>query len=212
MIKVNHLSILFLLLISLSSNFIVAQEAKDGSEIQTLFGNKKYTFGGMGALQVGFSKFNKTDAVLVGGRGGVIINHNLVLGLAGWGFANVPKFSNIDGNTIAYLEGGYGGFLIEPIIMSKKIVHFSTPIIIGAGDLMYLKKINRNVSDLANMIDSDPFFIVEPGIELEVNLFRFMRVAAGVSYHWSPNLNLVSTPANPFNGLTTSISLKFGKF
>jgi len=77
---------------------------------------------------------------------------------------------------------------------------------------MYVKSVNRNMNDLYNIIDSDPFFILEPGLELELNLFRFMRIAAGVSYHWSPNLDLMDTPSTPFNGITSSIAIKFGKF
>jgi hypothetical protein len=212
MIKIKYLSIILFVIISLSGDLVRAQETTNEPEMQTLFGNKKYTFGGMGGVQFGFSKFNGKDAMLAGARGGVVINHSLVLGMAGWGFASIPVFSNIDGNALGYLEGGYGGLLIEPIIMSKKVMHLSVPIIVGVGDLMYLKKVNRNISDLSNMIDSDPFFILEPGLELELNLLKFMRVAAGASYHWSPNLDLVSTPSNPFNGFTASISLKFGKF
>jgi hypothetical protein len=211
--SIKRISILIISILIVSSKLILAQNNPDESEMQTLFGNKKYHFTGMGGLQVGYSKFNGKDAILVGGRGGVVINHNLALGIAGWGFASIPVYNNIgETGQLGYLEGGYGGLLVEPIFMSKRIVHLSMPIIIGAGDLMYLRKVNRNMSDLSNMIDSDPFFIVEPGIELEVNLLRFMRVAAGASYHWSPNLNLISTPSNPFNGLTASIALKFGKF
>lgn len=211
MSKVKSLFLL-VFIVSVTVINIYAQSTNDDSEMQTLFGNKQFTFGGAGGVHVGFSKFNGVNAVLVGGRGGVIINHNLVLGGGGWGFANIPSFSNIGGNDIGYLEGGYGGVYIEPIFFAKKAVHFSLPILVGAGDLMYLRSVNRNMSDIANMIDSDPFFILEPGLELEINLFKHVRFAAGVSYHWSPNLDLIDTPANPFNGFTSSIAVKFGKF
>ena len=79
MIKVKQLSILLIVFITLSTNMVVAQETTNEPEMQTLFGNKKYTFGGMGGAQVGFSKFNGKDVVLAGARGGVVINHSLVL-------------------------------------------------------------------------------------------------------------------------------------
>lgn len=211
MLNVRCLSILLILIFSISISFVQAQDSDGESEMQTLFGNKNLTFRGMGGLQFGYSKFNGADLLLVGVKGGVLINQKVIVGVCGWGTANTPSFSAIDDNSIVYLEGGYGGLLFEPIIKSNKLVHLSFPVIIGAGDLMYLTKLNRNMSDLSYVIDADPFFIIEPGVDLELNLFRKMRIGAGVSYHWSPDLDLIDTPKNPYNGFTASISIKFGR-
>jgi len=212
MIKTTRLILFTFLILTTTNAIIKAQETPEESEMQTLFGNTKFTFGGMGGPQIGFSNFNSKDVLLVGGRGGVVINHCLIIGGGGWGIVNMPKFSNIGGNTVGYIEGGYGGFLVEPIFMSKKLVHLSMPILIGGGELLYVKEINHDMDDPLNEIDSDPFFVLEPGIEVELNVIKFMRIAAGIRYRWSPNLDLVDTPANPFNGITSSITLKFGSF
>lgn len=212
MIKVFRFLFMTLLFFIATNLTISAQEKTDESEMQTLFGNSKFTFGGMGGPQIGISKFNSKDILLVGGRGGVVINHCLVLGGGGWGIVNMPKFNNIGGNLAGYLEGGYGGFLIEPIFMSKKLVHLSMPIMIGAGALVYVKDKNHTSDEPLNEIDTDTFFVFEPGVEAELNVVRFMRIAAGVRYRFAPNIDMVDTPSNPFNGLTASLTIKFGKF
>lgn len=212
MFKTLQLLLLSLLVQISASTFIVAQEKQQEPEMQTLFGNTKFTFGGMGGPQIGLSKFNSKDVLLVGGHGGVVINHCLVIGGGGMGIVNTPSFANVGGIDRGYLEGGYGGFLIEPIFMSNKVVHLAMPILIGGGSMSYLKDNYHGMDYPSNEIDSDQFFVLEPGIEVELNVVRFMRIAAGVQYRWAPNLNLVNTPSNPFNGITTSITFKFGKF
>jgi len=210
----NNLKVIFLALFQLVFILSIgfAQEKTDDQEMQTLFRNQKISVGGMGGPQVGLSQFNDREIWLVGCRGGVVINHSLVIGGGGWGIVNMPKFTGIAGNTYAYIEGGYGGMLIEPIIKSNKLVHIAVPILIGAGNLMYVKEIEQDPMDPLNEIDNDSFFVLEPGIEIELNVVRFMRIAAGIRYRWAPNLDLVDTPSNPFNGITSSITFKFGKF
>lgn len=205
--------ILFALILLLTNAYTTkAQEKPEEQEMQTLFGNKTVSIGGMGGPQIGLSSFNDREVWLMGGLGGVVINHSLVIGGGGWGIVNMPRFDNIGGNTNAYIQGGYGGVLIEPIIKSNKLIHVAMPILVGAGNLMWVKEISQDMMDPLNEIDNDSFFVLEPGIELELNVVKFMRIAAGVKYRWAPNLNLVDTPQNPFNGMTTSITFKFGKF
>ena len=189
-----------------------AQEKTDSPEMQTLFGNKNISIGGMGGPQVGLTSFNNREVWLVGGRGGVVINHSLIIGGGGWGIANMPKFYSIGGNDHAYIEGGYGGMLIEPIIKSNKLIHITMPILIGGGNLVWVKDPDQDPMDSMNEIDNDSFFVLEPGVEIELNVVRFMRIAAGIKYRWAPNLDLVDTQSDPFNGFTSCITFKFGKF
>jgi hypothetical protein len=192
---------------------LLAQEQEP--ELQTLLGSNRITFGGYGGPQVGFTKFDSRDVWLVGGRGGVLLNHSLVIGGGGFGIVNSPRFGQIDSGNGGYLEGGYGGMLVEPILWWNRVVHLSVPVLVGAGGMAYVKSLdydNDHDRYNDNLIDSDPFFVLEPGIELELNVVRFMRIAAGVKYRWAPNLDLSDTPSDPFNGFTTTICVKFGKF
>ena len=187
-------------------------------EMQTLFGDEKLTFGGYGGPRVAFSSFDNNDIWLVGGRGGVIINHCFVIGGAGYGIVNSPRYNDlvIDDTTYPnlYLQGGYGGLLLEGIIWSRKLVHFSVPVLIGAGGVMFSdKRYPDGDEDYdIHVIEHTPFFVIEPGIEVELNVVRFMRLAAGVSYRYAPKAELPNIPSNAFNSLNVSLSLKFGSF
>jgi hypothetical protein len=195
--------------------FAIGVKAQDKQEdMQTLFGNGIKTFGGYGGPRVAFSSFNGKDAWLVGGKGGVILNRHFVIGGAGYGIVNSPKFYISDDEPVAYLEGGYGGLLLEYIIKPLKVLHLSFPLVVGGGNLMYsdspvsMDDHNFNQSILYN----SNFFVIEPGAELELNVVRFMRIAIGVSYRYAHNINLPNTPSNAFNSFSGTFALKFGRF
>lgn len=200
-----------LTLVSLYSN------AQNG-EMQTLFGKGAIAYGGFGGPRVALSKFNNQDVWLVGGRGGAIFNHTFVIGGAGYGIVNSPMFTDIeyDGQPYAkaYLEGGYGGMYFEYIYKPFKVVHLSFPLVVGGGTLLYAEtpaaQSGGNMQD--NIITQSTFFVLEPGIEIELNVVHFMRLTAGVSYRYANGLDLPSTPEKAFNSMAATVSLKFGKF
>jgi len=191
---------------------IQAQEKQENDEFQSLFGNNKIVYGGYGGPQIGFSKFDNRNIILVGGHGGVVINHFLVIGGAGSGIVNMLKYNNINGTDNAYLVGGYGGMYLNFIAYPLKVVHVSFPMLIGAGGMEFVKDINQPHENITNTIDNDVFFVFEPGVEIELNVLKFMRFGIGAKYRWAPNLNLINTSSDPFNGISYCLSMKFGKF
>ncbi|MBE0638560.1 MAG: hypothetical protein IH598_08570 [Bacteroidales bacterium] len=212
-------SLMFLIATFVICNLSFAQEQKEG-EIRTLFGNNdKISHGGYGALLINYSQFEDKDVILVGGRGGWIINHGIAIGLGGYGFANQIAYDDlqIGGQTYDdyFLSGGYGGLLIEPILFPHQPVHVALPILIGGGGAAY---VNNGWYDYQGddwdyyTIDSSPFFVVEPGIEIEFNMVKFMRIGLGAYYRYTSGLNLVKTDEHVLDGFSTGLSLKFGKF
>lgn len=206
--KLTQLSIFVLFVLA-----TLTTSAQSDKEMQTLFKQGEITYGGYGGPRVALSSFNGKNTWLVGGRGGVIFNSSFAVGGAGYGIANSPQFTNIDTNKVAYLEGGYGGLLLEYILLPNKLVHLSFPVIIGAGGLLYSE--TRAIDDAdfdQSIIANTSFFVLEPGVELEINIIRFMRLAAGVSYRYTNGMNLPNTSSSAFNALSLSVSLKFGRF
>ncbi len=205
--------IILLALISLS-NILYAQNTDNEQEMQTLFGNKSFTFGGFGGPSVSYSSFNGSDAWLVGGMGAAIVNHSFFFGGGGYGIVNSPFFADVNNNEGAYTEGGYGGGILGFVAMPHKVVHLAFPVLIGGGSLIYTdKRMSHNThGSHFQIIDQTEFFVIEPGIEVELNVFRFMRVAAGVKYRYTSKLKLIDTPNNAFNSLGGNITFKFGRF
>lgn len=210
---------LILIVMMLGAIILHAQDNKNTEEYRTLFGSDEITHGGYGGLAINYSQIDGKDALLVGARGGWIINHGIAIGLGGYGFANEMKYQKtIEGINDKYtLAGGYGGLLIEPIIGGNWPVHVSIPVLIGAGGVAYIN--NYYYSDDLNSDDchhrsedADAFFVIEPGIELELNMVKFMRLAIGGYYRYTSDLELADTNSDILNGFSAGVTLKFGKF
>jgi hypothetical protein len=188
-------------------------------EIYTLFGNNRFQSGGYGGFGAGYTQIDGKDAITTSGRGAWIIGHGLAIGIAGTGFVNdfhYDTFLEEDVN----LVGGYGGLLIEPIILGRSPVHISIPLIAGVGGIAYTRSSwtgnNWEYTDTW-VEDSDTYLIFEPGVELEFNILRFFRIAAGISYRLTSDISLLEydpgvIPSDVLNGYTAGITFKFGKF
>ena len=185
----------FVLLFLLFSISITAQE-------ETLLGSGEISSGGFGAPVVKYTQIKGEPALLVGGRGGWIINHTFVIGGGGYGLVN-----NILGNPpyalysdpqivsqlwpliTTYITFGYGGLELEYIIQSDQLLHFSVYTLIGAGAITY-----RNGDYRPILVDydypSDAFFVLEPAVNAELNVASFMRISAGFSYRFISGVKL----------------------
>jgi hypothetical protein len=202
-----------------------AQDKSENNEMNTLFGKKgKTTLGWFVGINPGYTKIDGRDAWLGGISAGLIINHNFTIGITGSGWTNRQNlfFNNIDtvnGNWEgAYLEGGYGGLLLEYTLFPNSVVHVTFPLLIGGGGASYVTdneyyELDEDECDWNHKtLDSDAFFVIEPGVRAVVNILKFLRFNAGVSYHYVPDLNLKNTSSDILNNFSATVGLKFGKF
>ncbi len=188
---------------------------KDNYEIKTLFGGGKTSNGGFGALMANYNEIGSHEALLVGARGGWIMNHGFSLGLGGYGLTNNIYYTNSVNDEKYQLEMGYGGFYAEVTIGSKWPVHVSFPVLVGAGGAAYTSS-NSDSSDPwddeSTVTDSDAFFVVEPGAILELNITKFFRLGFNVNYRWTKGLDLNQTSDSDLEGYSGGVTFKFGKF
>jgi hypothetical protein len=214
----------FAIMFALLTTALFAQDepAKNNNdEMNTLFGKgNKTSIGWFVGPAGGYTRFCSSDVALAGIQAGMVINHNFTIGLACYGVANskhliYPQFVD---TTDVRLEGGYGGLLLEYTLFPKSLVHVSFPLIIGGGSMAYISANETNSWDDNERdcdhqtIDQDAFFVIEPGVRAEVNILKFLRFGAGVSYRYTPDLDMINTSSGFINNFTASASLKFGKF
>lgn len=194
----KHAMLLFaILLLALPLN---AQEA------ETLIGGDIES-GGFGGPVLKFGPINGETGVLVGGRGGWIINHTFILGGGGYGLVSNVKARTADSVLGNRLMMGYGGLELEYVASSNQLVHLSIHALIGGGAVSY----QTNNASMRNG-SSDAFFIAEPGVSVNLNVTKFFRIAAGASYRYVAGLaSKLSTNAD-LSGPTGVLTLKFGKF
>ncbi len=220
--------ILFLAVILMSSS-VWSQANENGEEIKTIFKtSENQTNGGYGGIMLNYSQIADRDAIVIGAKGAWIINHSFAIGLGGNAFITEPVY---DVNLLEKYEfaGGYGGLLLEPIIGAKNPVHISFPILIGAGGITYNNHYGDDNDDDWNneweedgYEDSDAFFVIEPGIEIEFNLVKFMRFALTGSYRYTSNIGLEYRSDNVkgqaigkddiLRGWNIGLCMKFGRF
>ena len=181
---------------------IFFSSAAFGQKQQTLIsGNVEH--GGYGSPVVKLVTLNGTNAVMVGGRGGWIINHQLVISGGGYGLASEVSTPND-----SLMDFGYGGFTLEYIINSDGLLHLSVETMIGGGGLGQ-RNHDHVVGDVAQ---NDQFFLIEPGVHAELNVTSFFRVGAGVSYRLTNGINSWGLKDVDFSGYSANIIFKFGSF
>jgi hypothetical protein len=163
--------------------------------------------GGFGGPVMKITTFRDDVGLLVGGRGGWIINHVLALGGGGYGLTN-----NIEAPIRGYyLNVGYGGPIVEYIIASNRLVHASVNLLIGAGGVNY-REDYWDIDEHSIFIEEDAFFVMEPGVDLELNVTNFLRVNAGISYRLIDGVESRDLDDSDMSGVAATLMLKFGKF
>jgi len=218
----NLITLVSLALIALPCTS-VAQSAGDPPMRTLLGGDSTLHHGGWGAPSAHYTRIMDQDAMLVGLRGGWIINHRFTLGFAGHGLVTdvVNKdYDNylIDNGTVIRDNSrffmGYGGLLLEPVIAYRSPLHITLPIIIGAGGCGYgyNSELPDDFDPYTYSDDAQAFFVIEPGIELEMNVISLVRVGIGASYRYTSDIDLPTTAKDALHGLNAGVTIKVGRF
>lgn len=167
--------------------------------------------GGFGAVVLKFTEINKEFGVLVGGRGGWIINHSLVIGAGGYGLSNDFEIESAPSNWGL----GYGGLELEYIARSSELIHVSAQTLIGAGGIGY--RYDRYEGDWFDEDwDGEAFFVLEPGVNIMLNVIENFRIGLGASYRYVRGIDddddIDWTSDEDLSEPSIVLTLKFGIF
>ncbi|MGA9118226.1 MAG: hypothetical protein WB699_02570 [Bacteroidota bacterium] len=195
-----------LLIFSLTVSSALAQE-------ETLVG-ADVEHGGYGALVVKFSPVNNKLGILIGARGGWIINHTFALGIAGYGLANNVRATEVGEFGEPYVDFAYGGLDLEYIHNSNALVHYSVHALIGAGAVGHRRwGLDSDVWD-ENEWDRthDVFFAFEPGVNLDLNVTTWFRASLGASYRLVSGSASTASSDKNLSGPSAMLTFRFGLF
>lgn len=183
------------------------------NDIKTLTGGMSHS-GGFGALSFRSTEYRGENMVLVGARGGWIINRTLAIGLEGHGIIPTTKYQDLNPTAggEAKVLGGYGGLFLEPIFFSNEVVHITFPVSAGAGWMGYEEHFEDGRPTSGDLIADDVYWYAEPGVALEVNIARNFRLGFGVSKRFTQDLKLYNTAEDDFNTTNYFLTLKIGSF
>jgi hypothetical protein len=194
---------------------IGAKAQNDQNDLRTVF-NSTERLGWWVSPDFAWSQIDNRDAFIGGMSGGIIVNHEFSIGLAGYGIMNSENFryTGIIDTADVYLYGGYGGLKLEYRLNPLNMFNIAFPVLIGGGGVTYSTwgHDNWQSTNSEGAYAWDSFFMIEPGVVLGINLLKFMRVDLGVSYRYAPGINLPETDSDLLNGFNATASLKFGRF
>ncbi len=136
---------------------------------------------------------NQNLAAFVGYRGGWVINRTVSVGGGGYVLVSDVYISG------TRLKMGYGGLELEYKLNPDDLFHFTLRSLIGFGGV-----------ELPG-VGSESFFAFEPGAGVELNVAKFFKIGAGVSYRLAAGADRVPGVTNEtLSGLNGEIALLFG--
>ena len=144
---------------------------------------------------------------LIGVYGGALINRSFLIGIAGG--------VNLGHPSVNY---GYFGGICQFIYEPANLVHYSGQLVLAYGSTKDYENPKTGLFDNFWNISGVHFFMMEPGVNLEVNLSSRFTLVAGVSYRYVTGLNEVNEEVSithvtnrEMSGLNFNIGMKIGK-
>jgi len=201
----NTIKITFVAVLVFLSSVVSAQ-----NNSQTLFENTpEIGFYVSPGLQVG--PVAGETAGFAAFKGGVTFAQQFTVG-GMYSFSFNEFTPSVETDQDMYMDVQLGGLLLEYTLSPSKLFHFTFPLAVGAGEIqMDWKESSPNYNN--DMLSEDNFFFVEPGAMLEMNVAKYVRLNAGLTYRLVPGgVDYRSYDAADISGLTASFGLKFGIF
>ena len=217
----NQLKAISLIVFILTNTNLFAQDDsanRNNDQIQSLFTTHGQKSGGYGALTNKFTYIDGHYANMVGVYGGWYVNNSFLLGISAAGLTNdikVPfEYRDQPLENLSYMYGQVG-MMTEYVVASNKAVHVAFNLFTGAGFTFQYERDewhNHDDFDSDGSHDEDWFFVAEPGVQLEINLFKWMRFSPGISYRAVVNSNTRGLSDSKLSDISYNATLKFGKF
>ncbi|MBL7740577.1 MAG: hypothetical protein JNK14_15265 [Chitinophagaceae bacterium] len=196
----------------LYSMISIAQEKK----MNTLFDRKLRYSGGYGTLTNKLTTIRGDFANISGIYGGWFINHQFMIGLGAAASTNnikVPLQYSTDPSQNRTYQYGQFGLMTEYVIASHKTFHVVLQAFGGAGFTMQYQR-HRWPSNpvIDDVTDENWFVVAEPGVQLEMNVFKWMRFSPGVSYRAAFGSDAAGLKDKDLSAVSYNATLKFGRF
>jgi hypothetical protein len=144
---------------------------------------------------------------LIGFYGGAVFNHSILLGISGGVNLSHPR-----------VNYGYFGAVGQYIYKPSTLWHCSGQILLAYGSTKDYENPKSGLLDNFWNISGASFFLMEPGINLELNLSKRLTLVTGISYRYVSGLNennenvqITHVTNEDLSGINFNIGLKFKK-
>lgn len=206
--KLSIISVTVLIVLLSALTQITAQETEtlltSGSDIKFVWGTEFKT------------SYIKSDLGTTHGFfGGALIGHSTLIGLSIGSNLTHPK-----------LNHGYLGILVQYTHSPNNLVHFSGQLLVANASARGYERKKTDLLENFGNITGSSFYIIEPGVNIELNITGDARFIFGLSYRHAAGLGDLSFEQwdnshtttrytyndNDLNGFQLNIGVKFGEF
>ncbi len=144
---------------------------------------------------------------LIGFYGGAVFNRTFLLGISGG--------ANLSHPTVNYgYFGGIGQYIYKP----ANLWHFSGQLLLAFGSTKDYEDPKSGLLDNFGNVSGAGFFLIEPGVNLELNISKRLTLVAGINYRFVTGLDenseyvaITHVTNEDLSGVNINIGLKFGK-
>lgn len=143
------------------------------------------------APAMNYTSIRSSDGLLLGAKGGAILDHRLVLGAAGYVYL-ADAFGTTSGTTT---DLAYGGAFVEYIFSPQQLVHFSVSTILGGGSA-----------------NTDFVLVANPAANVILNITPTVHLGAELAYRFTKILPTNRPNAGIYSGTSFGLFLQFGSF
>lgn len=203
-----------LLFLSVLSVGTYAQETESLLNIPTDF-----RFNGFAEVDVKYTNLIDENATYLGIKGGTAINNMLGLGVTAGGFVTENHFSQAPVNGVELNQMtalmGYTGIFVEYIAMSDKKVHFTVPVSVGPGLIAVFEQ--EEIAGQPGIFNEDMleytgFLVVEPAINIEINIIKEIKLIVGGGYRWVSGASLDTLTDDDLSGFNLNLGLRLASY
>ena len=128
-----------------------------------------------------------------------------------FGWAGIMNISHPEVNF------GYMGLLTQYTFKPNKLFHASGQLLLGGGSTKDYQNTKTSPFDNFGNITGPGFYVIEPGLNAEMNFHQTVRLVAGLSYRFvlgldstDPLVSITNVNNNDLSVLNVNIGLKFG--
>lgn len=232
--KISFISRSVLVALFIMLGYANNASAQEEREFRTLFDQLgPIKVSGFGAPILEFSAVQNEFAVFNGGGGAVLINQFFIggygMGLSTNHYRKINVYQETTGNYYNYSDDrinfGHGGFWLGGIFHPADAIHLAASTKLGWGGISLYE---QNQSwELRRYEIIDNVFVIQPQVEMEMNITRWFKLNVGVGYRLVSGIdktypvydnNFVRIGEEPyfgksdFNGFSGTVSFLFGGF
>jgi len=151
--------------------------AQDNDSVQTLLKSDS-EFLQVWSPEIKINSIQGKIGTMIGGYTGTLINRSVLFGFAGAVNLSHPQ-----------VNYGYFGLIGQYIYNPNKLIHLNGQLIMAYGSTKDYEQQKSSLFDNFWNISGTHFYLMEPGVNLEINLRSNLTLCTGVSYRYVTGMN-----------------------